>query len=293
MTDISIVIASYNTRDLLLQCLASIEASEGAGEVEVFVVDNDSRDGTVDALREHFPDVRLVLNPRNLGFAAANNRALRLCGGRYVLLLNPDTKLDPGTLREVRAVMDARPDVGMAGIKLVRQDGSLDRACRRGFPTLMNSAARFLGLDRVFPRSRLFGGYNLTWRDPDGDYEVDSIVGAFMFLRREVVEEVGLLDESFFMYGEDLDWCWRVRASRWKVLYLGSQEALHIKGASTRRNPAEMNRHFHEAMAIFHRKHLEDRYPFFVNWAVQAGIAARWGAKALALKVRKGERAPS
>jgi GT2 family glycosyltransferase len=291
MTDVSIVIASYNTRDLLLDCLASIEESEGAGEIEVFVVDNDSRDGTVESLIEHFPDVRLIRNPRNLGFAAANNRAIEISQGRYVLLLNPDTRLRPGTVRGVVAAMDARPEVGMTGVRLIREDGSLDLACRRGFPTPLNSAARFLALDKVFPKSRTLGGYNLTWLDAHAVQEVEAIVGAFMCVRRDVLDQVGLLDESFFMYGEDLDWCKRVREKGWKILYLGTEEAVHVKGASTRQQPLKMNRHFHESMFIFHRKHVEGNYPFFVNWAVQAGIAARWGAKALALKLRRREAA--
>lgn len=285
--DVSIVIASYDTRDLLADCLESIRASEDAGACEVFVVDNGSTDGSAEMVAGQFPEVRLIRNDENLGFSRANNLALPRTSGRYVLLLNPDTRLRPNTLRDMTRLMDDRPDVGIAGVKLRKQDGEIDRACRRGFPTPANALGKLTGLDRVFPGSKTLGGYNLTWKNPDGEYEVDAVVGAFMFIRREVVDAVGMLDESFFMFGEDLDWCYRVKLEDWKVLYVGSQEILHVKGASTRRNPAAMNAHFHRAMLIFHKKHLDHRYPFFVNWLVSLGIGLRWAAKSLILAVRR------
>ncbi|MCA9321384.1 MAG: glycosyltransferase family 2 protein [Planctomycetes bacterium] len=285
--DVSIVITSYNTRDLLAECLQSVRASTGDQVIETFVVDNGSHDGSAAMVERDFPEVRLLVNDANLGFSRASNRALEASTGRYVLLLNPDTRLRPETIACMVRTLDDRPEVGLAGVKLVRPDGDMDRACRRGFPTPLNSLTKMLKLDRAFPRSRVLGGYNLTWQDPDGDYEVDAIVGAFMFMRREVIEEVGMLDERFFMFGEDLDWCWRIRRSAWQVLYLGSHEVLHVKGASVRQNPVEMNAHFHRAMYIFHKKHLENRYPFFVNWAVQAGIGVRWLGRSAVLRMRR------
>ena len=285
--DLSIVITSFNTRELLRDCLKSIAKSEGAVEWEVFVVDNCSADGSPAMVKTEFPQVKLFENSENEGFAKANNRALRETSGSYVLLLNPDTQLRPQTLQEMIELMGANPDVGLAGIKLVRQDGQMDKACRRGFPTPWNSLGRLLLLDRLFPKSRVFGGYNLTFMDPDGEYEVDAIVGAFMFFRRETLEEVGVLDENFFMFGEDLDWCYRVKRSDWKILYVGSKEVLHVKGASTRQNPQLMNSHFHRAMLIFHKKHLERHYPFFINWLVSIGIGIRWVGKAILLRLKR------
>ncbi|MFT7616512.1 MAG: GT2 family glycosyltransferase [Planctomycetota bacterium] len=284
---LSIVITSFNTRPLLHDCLQSIQESEGGVEFEVFVVDNGSTDGSPGMVKTEFPQVQLFENKTNRGFAKANNQALRQTQGDYVLLLNPDTQLRSQTLSEMIEVMDEKPEVGLAGIKLVRQDGQMDRACRRGFPTPWNSLWRFLLLDRLFPKSRFFGGYNLSFMDPDGEYEVDAIVGAFMFFRRETLEEVGVLDENFFMFGEDLDWCYRVSRSEWKILYVGSKEVLHIKGASTRQNPQLMNSHFHRAMLIFHKKHLEHHYPFFINWLVSIGIGLRWVCKAVLLRFRR------
>ncbi len=285
--DLSIVITSYNTSDYLAKCLSSIFASTDIEDFEVFVVDNDSKDDSVEMVARDFPKVHLIANDANLGFAKANNRALSETQGRYVLLLNPDTELRPTTLAEMVSVMDARPDVGLAGLKLLRQDGEMDVACRRGFPTPFNSLTKFLRLDRIFPKSRIFGGYNLSYKDPDGDYEVDSIVGAFMFLRREVLHEVGLLDENYFMFGEDIDWCYRIKRSDWKVLYLGSKEILHVKGASVSQNQRAMNSHFHQAMYIFHKTHLVQKYPFFINWLVSLGIAIRWAFRSLALRFRR------
>ena len=285
--DVSIVITSFNTRQLLGECLESINGSEGIGSYEIFVVDNSSSDGTADFVYQEFPQVQLIVNDENLGFAKANNRALSRTRGRYILLLNPDTKIRKRTLADMVELMEKRPEVGLAGIKLVREDGAIDKACRRGFPTPWTSFCRIVHLDKLFPNSSLFGGYNLTWQDPDGEYEVDAIVGAFMFFRRQVFEEVGLLDESFFMFGEDLDWCYRVKISDWKVLYVGSQEVLHVKGASTRQNPRAMNSHFHRAMLIFHKKHLEHRYPFFVNWLVSLGIGIRWLIKSTLLLFKR------
>lgn len=288
--DVSVVIASYNTRDLLRNCLRSLYASEGLGGFEVLVVDNNSKDGSAAMVRDQYPRAVVLSNEANLGFAKANNRALKTARGRYVLLLNPDTEVRPGTLAEMRDLMDARPDVGVAGVKLIRQDGRMDEACRRGFPTPAGAAAKFLRLHRLFPKSRFFGSYNQTYRDPNGEYEVDSIVGAFMFVRRTALEDVGLLDEAFFMFGEDLDWCYRIKSKRWKVLYVGSKDVLHVKGASTRREPARMNRHFHEAMLIFYKKHLDRHYPFFISWIVMLGIRLRWALHALRISWRARSR---
>ena len=284
---LSVIIASFNTRNLLRDCLKSVDATTLLGDVEVFVVDNDSSDGTPQMVRDEFPGVKVIVNESNLGFATANNRALRLSTGRFVLLLNPDTRVPEAIFSEMCDFMDEHKDVGLAGVRLVRADGSMDMACRRGFPTPARAVFRALMLDRIWPR--VFGGYNVLTRDPLGDYEVDAIVGAFMFFRREMVEEVGFLDESFFMFGEDLDWCYRVKRANQKVYYLGSKEVLHVKGASVRQERAKMNYHFHRSMLVFYRKHIDRHYPFFVGWILSAGIGLRWVLKSLLLPFRKSK----
>ncbi|MBC7228627.1 MAG: glycosyltransferase family 2 protein [Thermoflexales bacterium] len=268
--DLGIVIVNYNTRDLLRACLRTVYASRGDFTFEVCVVDNGSTDGSGEMLEAEFPQVRRILNPDNRGYPAANNQGLRLLGfpdgadaPRYALLLNPDTELPPDALAKMLAFLDAHPEAGVAGPKLVRQDGSLDLACRRSFPSPEVSFYRFSGLARLFPRSRRFGRYNLTYLDPDEMAEVDAVVGAFMMLRREAIAQVGLLDEGFFMYGEDLDWCYRIKAAGWKVYYNPEVTVLHIKRAASTRNPRAQVE-FWRAMEYFYRKH----YAAHTSWPV-------------------------
>ena len=186
--------------------------------------------------------------------------------------------------------LDENPDVGVVGPRVVRPDGGLDEACRRSFPTPLSAAARFLQLDRMFPKSKTLGSYRQTFKDPSDRYEVDSVVGAFMMLRRSALEDVGVLDEDFFMFGEDLDWCWRFKKRDWRIYYLGDQEVIHHKGASCATAPHRMNWHFHRSMVLFHRKHLVQRYPFFVNWIVYCAVGIRYALKSVVM-VAKGTRA--
>jgi GT2 family glycosyltransferase len=284
--DLSIVIVSYNTRDILRECLRSVVERTDV-PFEVIVVDNASRDGSARMVREEFPEVRLISNSRNEGYSCANNQGFRVSRGRYILLLNSDTIVLPGTLRSLVEFLEDHPDVGIAGCRLERPNGDLDLACRRSFPTPMVSLCRFLTLSRVFPSSRRLARYNLTYLDPAGSYEVDSIVGAFMLVRREVIEQMGGLDESYFMYGEDLDWCYRARQQDWRVWYVGSERVIHYKGASSSQESFRMNYHFHRAMYLFHSKHLSARYPAAVNGLVYLGILARLSALALQHPLRK------
>jgi len=246
MLDIGIIIVNYNTKALLLDCLRSVLANEGVS-YHICVVDNCSTDGSADAVREQFPEVEVIVTPRNGGYSYANNIGLRRFGfhdepgtppdpdaPRYVLLLNPDTVLPPNALANMVAFLDAHPEAGAAGPKILRPDGSLDRACRRSFPTPEVSFWRMTGLSFLFPHSKRFGRYNLTYISPDETIEVDSVVGAFMMVRREAVRDAGLLDEQFFMYGEDLDWAYRIKQAGWRIWYNANVTILHYKGASSR-----------------------------------------------------------
>ncbi len=253
--ELSIVVVNFNTRGLLHDCLGSIENSQAPPNFELVVVDNASTDGSAEMVESDFPWARVIRNDANRGYAHANNLGLRGCTGRYFLLLNPDTLLPPTALRQMVDFMEANPEVAVAGPKLVRQDGSLDLACRRSFPSPEVSLYRMLGLSRLFARSARFGRYNLTFLDPDQPAEVDSVVGAFMMVRASVAGEVGLLDESFFMYGEDLDWAYRIKARGWKVYYYPKVEVLHYKGASSRRHAGKATFEFYRAMYIFYKKH--------------------------------------
>lgn len=282
MLDLAIIIVSYNVCDELRNCLASIRDSRTALRYAVAVVDNCSGDGSVAMVRQEFPWVQVVEAERNGGYAYANNLGLRAFGfgeqtaaerPRYALLLNPDTVLPPDALERTVAYLDAHPDVGALGPKLIRRDGTLDKACRRSFPTPLVSFYHLAYLDRLFPRSPRFARYNLTYLDPDLETEVDALVGAFMLMRGEALQAAGLLDETFFMYGEDLDLCYRIRQGGWRIVYYPGVRVLHIKGAASRKASARAIAAFYDAMRIFHRKHYWAGSPFLVNWAVEAGVA--------------------
>ncbi len=261
MLDLGIVIVNYNTRDLLRRCLETVYASEGDLGYQVCVVDNCSSDGSAAMVAAEFPQVRLIANDENRGYPAANNQGLRAFGypdgaeaPRFALLLNPDTELPPNALADMLRFMEAHPEAGVAGPRLVMRDGSLDLACRRSFPSPAVAFYRLVGLSRLFPNSRRFARYNLTYLDPNQLAEVDSVVGAFMLVRREPIRQVGLLDETFFMYGEDLDWCYRFKSAGWKVLYNPEVTVLHVKRAASRHS-ARAQVEFWRAMRLFYQKH--------------------------------------
>lgn len=289
MLDLSIIIVSYNVRDLLRECLTSVRNGTSGLSVETIVVDNSSCDGSVAMVRQEFPDVTIIESPKNGGYAYANNLGMRLLLSRrestgemprYVLLLNPDTVLPPNALPDMVAFLDSRPEAGVAGPQLIRPDGSLDLACRRSFPSPEVSLYRMLGLSRLFPRHPRFARYNLTYLDPEDVVEVDSVVGAFMLVRSELLDQVGLLDEEFFMYGEDLDWAYRIKQRGWKVFYNGPVRVIHHKGASSRQRNFRSTIEFYRAMLIFYNKHYARSTPFPIGWLI---IAAIWGKAGLAL----------
>lgn len=288
MHDLGIVIVNWNTRDLLRRCLETVLASEGPFTHQVIVVDNASSDGSADMVRSAFPTVQVIVSPINGGFSYGNNLGLRALGyrgagdvaedaPRYALLLNPDTEVPPDALCRMVQFMDGRPDVGAAGPKLVLADGSLDLACRRSFPTPEVSFYRFSGLSRLFPRHPRFGRYNMTFVDPDREIEVDSVVGAYMQVRRAAIEQVGLLDESFFMYGEDLDWAYRIKQAGWKIYYHPQVTVRHVKRAASRRSK-KAQFEFQRAMLIFYRKHYRAQTPLWLHSLVMAGLLLKGGA---------------
>jgi len=270
--DLSIVILSYNTKEMLRGCLRSVSENIAGMRAEVFVVDSGSTDGSIEMMREHSPWVDLTITQGFGGFAHANNLALRRAVGRYQLLLNSDTILPSGALPKVIAFIDSHPEIGVLGIKLVKADGSLDLACRRGFPTPLASFYRLSGLARLFPRSPRFARYSCTYLDPDQATEVDSVCGAFMLVRKEAIAQVGLLDEQFYFYGEDLDWAFRFKEKGWKVYYYPEVQALHYKGQTSRKQSERMIREFYRAMEVFYRKHYAAQNSPLLRWLVLAGI---------------------
>jgi GT2 family glycosyltransferase len=257
----------------------------------VCVVDNASPDDSVAMVRAEFPQAHLIANSGNAGYPQANNQGLRYFGftdqaatgaapergaigdlPRFALLLNPDTVLPPRALAEMIAFMAAQPQAGAAGPKLVRLDGSLDRACRRSFPTPESSLFHLMKLDRLFPASPRFARYDLRYLDPDRVARVDAIVGAFMLVRREAIMQAGLLDETFFMYGEDLDWAKRITGAGWQVWYNPAVTVTHVKEAASRHS-YRARVEFYRALTIFYEKHYKATTSFWMDWLIRGGIA--------------------
>jgi O-antigen biosynthesis protein len=284
--DLSIIIVSYNVKDFLRGAIASVRRSLTAGalEGEIIVVDNDSTDGSATMLRAEFPEVHLYALNENLGFGRANNLALHSAKGEYLLLLNPDTIVGEETLRTMVDFMRAHPEAGLAGCKLLNGDGSFQLSCRRGFPTPWASFTKLFGLAGLFPSSKLFARYNLTYLPVDATYEVDALGGAFMMLSRQAYEATNAFDESFFMYGEDLDLCYRAKQAGFKIFYVHSTATVHFKGESTRRSALNEVKVFYEAMHVFVKKHY--RASFVFSLLLQFGILIRT-AIALVRKYRR------
>ncbi|MBW7882428.1 MAG: glycosyltransferase family 2 protein [Caldilineaceae bacterium] len=285
--DLAIVILNYNTVDLLRDCLHSVLQSHHTLQVGVCVVDNASQDGSVQMVEREFPHVHVIANGANVGYSAGNNAGLRWFGfggqqtppvdlPRYVLLLNPDTVLSPGALAAMVNYMDTNPRIGAAGPRVRRLDGSLDLACRRSFPTPEVSFYRMVGLSRLFPKSRRFNAYNLEYLPETAVHPVDSVVGAYMQVRREAVLDAGLLDERFFMYGEDLDWAKRIKDAGWEIWYNGAVEITHVKEAASRQS-ARARIDFYEAMWLFYLKHYRQRTNWLLDKFIMLGIVGKGG----------------
>lgn len=274
--DVSIIVLNYNTCRLTMDCLRSVYDSETNFVYEIILIDNNSRDDSVEKISREFPGVMLIANSENVGYARGNNQGMEVASGRYVLLLNSDTVVLKDTLQTMISFMDGRPDLGASGCKVILPDGSLDKACKRGFPTPSASFYYAFGFSKLFPDRPRFNGYQLGYLDPDQDYPVDCLVGAFMLLRRETIEQVGGLDEDFFMYGEDLDWCFRIKEAGWGIYYYPKTSIIHLKGGSARRRPLKIVYEFHRAMILFHRKHYSKRYNSMINGAVYTGVGVKF-----------------
>ncbi|WP_160044160.1 glycosyltransferase family 2 protein [Paenibacillus sp. USDA918EY] len=290
--DLSILIVNYNTCQLTTDCLRSVFASETAYEYEVIVIDNHSSDGSVASIREEFPNVTLIANTENTGFAKANNQGMAAAKGRYVLLLNSDTVVQKETLQTMLAFMDEHPKVGASGCKVILPDGSLDKACKRGFPTPSASFYYAFGFSKLFPDKPKFNQYQLGHLDPDQEYPVDCLVGAFMLVRRETIEQIGGLDETFFMYGEDIDWCYRIKQAGWDIHYYPKTQIVHYKGGSARRRPVRIIYEFHRAMIVFHRKHYRKRYNILTNALIYLGVGLKFTLALLKSRLAPAGQAP-
>lgn len=282
--DISIVIVNYNVCDLLLNAVASVYVALDGIQGEIIVVDNASTDGAIEMLNRIYPDVITIPLERNLGFGAANNIGIERSRGKYILLLNPDTVVQEGTLRTMMDFMDSHPDAVFSGCKIILPNGSYDPVSKRGFPSPWSSFCRVFGLSRMFPQSKLFGGYNLTYIDPEQVARIDALAGCFMFCKGDDLKRLGGFDTDFFMYGEDLDLCYRAKKMGGEIYYVPATSIMHFKGESTRRSSLDALAVFYDAMEIFARKHFRSNIALL--WLIRAGIRFR---RAIA---RVGERFP-
>lgn len=270
---LSVIILSYNTSGLLKACLSAVLASDGFEdkELEVIVVDNNSSDNSVEMVQTEYPQVRLIRNKKNFGFSAGNNIGIKVAGGKFLILLNSDTLVEPDSLITILNVMKNDRSIGAATCLLQMADGKIDPASHRGFPTPWNALSYFLGLEKLFPKSRFFGGYHQGWKNLKVPHEVDCISAAFMMVSGEVIERIGLLDERFFMYGEDIDWCLRIKHAGFKIFFYPGVKTLHLKRQSGRENKTDQTakknsrRQFIETMAQFYSKHYLSQYPDFIS----------------------------
>ncbi len=267
---VSAVIVNYNTKEILRDCLANLKRNSPS--LEVVVVDNNSLDGSAKMVTQEFPEARLISFNKNKGLAAGNNAGLKKAKGEYVLFLGPDAFPESGAIEKIVAYMDKNPEVGICVGKVSLRDGKLDKDSHRGFPTPWVALTHFSGLEKLFPESKLFGGYFLGHKDLKKIHEVDLCTSHFMFCRKKVFAEVGGWDEDFFVYGEDVDLCWRVKKAGWKIIYLPEAKVLHYKGVSvgirketeditqaTRETKEAMIRETTQAMLKFYKKHYQGK----------------------------------
>lgn len=272
---ISVIIVNYNVMHFLEQCLSSVRKAIEGLDAEVFVVDNNSVDGSVKMVREKFPEAIVIENKENLGFSKANNQAIRKATGQYILLLNPDTVVEGDTFSKVVAFMDGHPDAGGLGVKMIDGKGNFLPESKRGLPTPSVAFYKMSGIAKLFPKSRIFGKYHLGYLDRDQVHEVEILSGAFMLMRKTTLDKVGLLDESFFMYGEDIDLSYRILKGGYKNYYYPGTRIIHYKGESTKKGSINYVFLFYNAMILFARKHFTQKRARLLSFLIHLAIYFR------------------
>lgn len=269
---LSVIIVNYNVCDLLEQCLKSVLAASTNITTEIFVVDNNSFDNSVKMLKEKFPQVHLIENKTNKGFSVANNQAIKIAKGEYLLLLNPDTIVEPDTFEKTISFMDIHSNAGALGVKMINREGEFLPESKRSLPTPAVAFYKMSGLAKLFPKSKTFGKYHLGYLNENKINEVEILAGAFMLIRKSVLDKTGLLDETFFMYGEDIDISYRILLAGYKNYYFPETKIIHYKGQSTNKNSINYTVVFYKAMIIFSKKHFSKNkaslFSFFITIAI-------------------------
>ena len=266
--DLSVIIVNYQTYELTKNTINSVLNKTYPFECEIIVVDNASGDDSLDKLKSYFKDkIKFIASKNNNGFAAGNNQGLKIAKGKYLLLLNSDTVVWENTLEDIYTYMEKHADVGACGCQVLLENGELDKACKRSFPNVKNSFFRLFHI----PTKSDDNDYNLDLAD-DEVYEIDCLTGAFMFMAKSAVDEVGLLDETFFMYGEDIDLCYRIKTAGWKIIYYGKSKITHLKGASSKKQKSKLLYEFYRAMYVYYKKHEAEKNSLITNIVVYIGI---------------------
>ena len=275
---VSVVIVTYESSAYIGRCLTTLFETAAGWLQDVVVVDNASSDGTADFVAHEFPTVQLIRSESNIGFGPGMNLGARQAMGEYLLILNPACTIKPGSVAELAHFLDHRPQAAACGPMLLSEQGGFQYSSRRGFPTPLNSVGYFFGLDRLFPRNRALGGYHRRYIDPQQEVMIDTLSGACMLVRREAFEKVGGFDEDYFLFGDDIDLCWKLRESGHEVWYVPSSQVIHVKGASMRQHPRLARREFYRSMHLFIDKRLRGRYsPVLLSVVkVGVGIAEFW-----------------
>jgi len=298
--DLSIIIVSYNTKDLTVDAVKSIKQNSDDISYEVIVVDNASKDGSVDALfelsKEKKYNLTFIPNPTNDGFSKGNNIGIEKSKGEYILFLNSDTLLRKNTLKGMLTFMKKNLDVGASTCKLIMENGELDDATHRGFPTPWRSFCHFTALSKIFPHSRLFAGYQLGWMDLNKTHEIEALAGAFMIVPRAAGEQGGWWDEDYFFYGEDIQFCYDLKKKGWKIMFVADFSILHYKGASggIKKNSNNITKATKEtkkrvinsrfnAMKIFYKKNYEKSYPIILKYIIFSAVDLKWAYSRLKL----------
>jgi N-acetylglucosaminyl-diphospho-decaprenol L-rhamnosyltransferase len=272
---VSIVIVNWKTPELLAECLNTLKDDPQHDGFELWVVDNNSGDDSVEMLGRDYPHIKVLANNFNAGFSKGCNQVIPLCTAPYIMLLNPDTKVQDRAVSKLADYLDTHPNCGAVGPKVLNYDGTLQHACRRAFPDPAAAFYRVTYLSRLFPNNPTFSRYNYSYADPDAELEVDALSGSAMMVRNEVVKKIGLLDEDIFMFGEDIDWCWRIKQTGCSVNYYPEAVVYHIHGAASRFRPIGTTIDLHKGMHVFYKKHLAQKYWAPFNLLVYAAIWSR------------------
>ena len=290
LLDLSVVVVSWNTKDLLDRSLATLKEELGRLDKshEVYVVDNDSKDGSAAMVAQKHPWVNLIANDDNLGFAKANNQVLRIAKGKNILLLNPDTEVKPGALSVLIDLLNSRPDIGVVAPQLLNSDGSIQRSCRQ-FPTFTGMLFELIGLSKLFPKGSSYGAkfraYKMLDWDHDDKREVDQPEGACLLVKREVFQEVGILDEGYFMLFEEVDWCFRVKNAGWQIWFTPEAQVLHHYGQSIKQVKVKMIISSHRGLYRFWKKHYR-KNRWYLDWFAYSSLMALAYARIASYKIR-------